>query len=105
MSDSTSVISRFVAVLFLLAAGAGVYGVMTHNRLQAAEQHLSALEQERNTLKDQLMTSEKTAAASTTAAKVCAIEVESFKSRAQSAAVPESAKVKKSTVPAHAAAG
>lgn len=100
MSDSTRVISRFVVVLFFIAAGVGIYGVMTHNRLQAAQQHLSALSQERDTLRDRLMSSEKTATESAAVAKICAVEVETYKSRVQSAeAALESAKGKKTPRP------
>ena len=105
MSVSTSVMSRFVAVFFFIAAAAGVFGVMTHSKLQAAEQRLSVLEYERTTLKDKLIASEKNAVEGTTAAKTCAIQMESFKSRAQSAeAALDGAKGKKST-PARPHAG
>src|SRR3954466_10916092 len=104
MSDSTRVISRFVAVLFFLAAAAGVYGVMTHSKLAAAEQRLSAIEQERDTLKDKLTTSEKAVTENTSAAKSCMAEVETFKSRAATAeSALESMKGKKA--PQHSTAG
>ncbi len=104
MSDSTNVVTRFVAVLFFLIAGAGVYGVMTHSKLEAAEQRLSKLEQERTTLQDRLVSTEKTATANATEAKTCAAQVEEFKTRAQSPEpAPEGAKAKKS--PARPTAG
>jgi hypothetical protein len=84
MSDSTNVVTRFVAVLFFLFAGAGVYGVMTHSKLEAAEQRVSKLEQERVTLQDRLVSTEKTATTNATEAKTCAAQMEEFKTRAQS---------------------
>jgi hypothetical protein len=98
MSDSTNVVTRFVAVLFFLLVGAGVFGVMTHSKLEAAEQRLAKLEQERTTLQDKLVTTEKTATTSATEAKTCAAQMEEFKTRAQTPeAAPDSAKGKKST--------
>ena len=85
MSDSSSVITRVAAVLFLLAAGAGVYGFITHDNLQAAEQRLATVEQERATLKTELATTEKNVLANSNAVKTCTAEVETFKSRAQTA--------------------
>lgn len=104
MSDSTNVVTRFVAVLFFLFAGAGVYGVMTHSKLEAAEQRLSKLEHERTTLQDRLASTEKTATTNATEAKTCAAQMEEFKTRAQSPEpATEGAKGKKS--PARSTAG
>jgi septal ring factor EnvC (AmiA/AmiB activator) len=104
MSDSTNVVTRFVAVLFFLFAGAGVYGVMTHSKLEAAEQRLSKVEQERTTLQDKLASTEKTATTNATEAKTCAMQMEEFKTRAQSAeSALEGAKSKKT--PARPTAG
>ncbi len=98
MSDSTNVVTRFVAVLFFLFAGAGVYGVMTHSKLEAAEQRLSKMEQERTVLSDRLASTEKTATTSAAEAKTCAAQIEEFKTRAQSPEpAHDAAKDKKST--------
>ncbi len=95
MSDSTNVLSRFVAVMFFIAAGAGVFGVMTHSKLKAAEDRLATVEHDRAMLKDQLATSEKSVVEKAAAAQTCTAELEGFKSRAAAEPAPEPAKSKK----------
>ncbi len=104
MSDSTNVLSRFVAVMFFVAAGTGVYAVMTHSKLKAAEQTLATVEHQRETLQEKLSTTEKTVTEKTTAAQTCTAELDGFKSRAEAAeSALENAKGKKS--PARSSAG
>ena len=96
MSDATSVVTRVAAVLFIHAAGAGVYGFVAHGNLKAAESQLAAVEQERTTLKTELAATEKTVLANSSAVKTCTAEVETYKSRAQTAeAAPEDLKAPK----------
>jgi hypothetical protein len=96
MSDSVKVVSRFMVILFFIAAGLGVFGFMTHNHLKTAEARLTTIEQERNTLKDKLVSSERSAVQNASATKSCMAEVDTYKSRAQTAeAALESMKSKK----------
>lgn len=85
MSDSVNVVSRLAALFFFIAVGAGGYAMMTHNNLKAAEARISAVENERSQLKNELVATEKNVLTSSSAAKTCAAEVQTFKSRAQSA--------------------
>jgi len=85
MSDSTNVISKVAALLFFVAAGAGVFAFMTRSDLKAMEHRLAVVEQERSTLKNELVATEKTVLANSTAVQTCTKEMETYKSRAQSA--------------------
>lgn len=85
MSDSTIVISRVAALMFFIAAGAGVYAFTTHSDLKAMEHRLAAVEQERTTLKTELVATEQTVLNNSTAVQTCTKEMESYKSRLQSA--------------------
>lgn len=89
MSDSTSLIERIAALLFFLAVGAGVYAFMTHGDLKAMEQRLAAVEQERSTLKTELLATEKTVLANSDAVRTCTAELATFK---KSAAAEDDAK-------------
>jgi predicted nucleic acid-binding Zn-ribbon protein len=101
MSDSGSVVSRIAAVLFFIAAASGVYGLMTHNRLAAAEKHVVSLQQERDAAKQDLAASEKVANDSTATIQALQTEVQSYKTRAETAeAALESATSKTKAKPA-----
>lgn len=84
MSDSNNVVSRVAAGLFFVAIAAGGYAFMTHNNLEAAEQKLAAVEKDRAHLKSELLATERTFLASSTAEKTCTKELQTYKSRAQS---------------------
>jgi hypothetical protein len=92
MSDSNNVVSRVAVGLFFAAIAAGGYAFMTHNSLEAAENKLAAVERERAHLKTELLATERTFLASSTAAKTCTKELQAYKTRAQSTgnAVPDS---------------
>ncbi len=89
MSDSNSLIGRVAALVFFLAVGAGVYGFMAHGDVKVMEQRLAAVEQERNTLKSELMATEKTVLSNSSAVKTCTAELATFK---KSAAVEDTDK-------------
>ena len=98
MSDSVSVVSRIAAVFFFIAAAAGVYGVMTHNRLAATEKHVVALQQERDAVKQDLIVTEKNVKDGAATIQVLQTEVQGYKARAETAeASLESAKPKAKT--------
>ena len=96
MSDSTSVIGRIAALLFFLAVGAGVYAFMMRGDVKAMEQRLAAVEQERTSLKNDLLATEKTVLANSTQIKTCTAELETFKksAAASEAEAPKSSKTK-----------
>ena len=85
MSNVVSVISRVAAVLFFIAIGAGAYGYVAHNNLKAVERRLVDTQQEQATLKNELIQTEKTMLANSSVVRTCAVERETYKTRAQSA--------------------
>jgi predicted nucleic acid-binding Zn-ribbon protein len=104
MSDSQNVMTRFVAVLFFLFAGAAIFGFMTHSKLEAAEKRVTTLEQNRSTLEDKLNNAVRIANTNQAEAKTCSAQIEEFKTRAQTAeSALEGAKGKKT--PARPSAG
>ena len=85
MSDSVKLISRVAALLFFIAVGASAYAFMTHNTLADTQARLAVAENVQASLKNELVATEKNVLTSSSAAKSCAKEVETYKSRAQSA--------------------
>ena len=85
MSDSVNIVARLAALLFFLTVGASAYALVTHSNLEATKARLTAVENERASLKNELIATEKNVLTSSSAAKTCAAQVETYKSRAQSA--------------------
>ncbi len=85
MSDSVNIVSRLAALLFFIAVGASAFAFVTHNNLEATQARLNVAENERASLKNELVATEKNVLTSSSAAKTCASQVETYKSRAQSA--------------------
>jgi uncharacterized protein HemX len=85
MSESQSMMSRVVAIAFFVAIAAGAYGFISHNNLKAAETKVVALEQDRDALKEKVITAEKHAAASATDARTCNMQAAELKTRAETA--------------------
>ena len=85
MSDSSTLIARVAALLFFVAIGAVVYAFMTHSDLKAMEHQFAAVQQEHAVLKTELVNTEKTVLANSSAVQTCTKEMETYKSRAQNA--------------------
>ena len=85
MSNSTNLISRGAALLFFVAAAAGIFAFMTRSDLKAMEHRPAVVEEERSTLKTELMATEKTVLSNSTAVQSCTKEMETYNCRAQSA--------------------
>jgi uncharacterized protein HemX len=85
MSDSNSLMTRVAALLVFIALGAGVFAFMKHNDLKAMEQQLATVQQEHATLRTELVNTEKTVLANSTAVQTCTKEMETYKTRAQTA--------------------
>jgi len=85
MSDSTNIISKVAALMFFVAAGFGVYAFTTHGDLKAMEHRLASVEQERAALKTELVATEQTVLNNSSAVQTCTREMQTYKSRAQSA--------------------
>jgi len=96
MSDSNNVISKVAAGLFFASVLAGGYAFMTHNDLAATEQKLAAVEKERAHLKTELLATEKTFLATSSAQQICTKELESYK---RASAVQDSKAPKQSKTP------
>ena len=89
MSNSTNLISRVAALLFFVAAAAGIFVFMTRSDLKAMEHRPAVVEEERSTLKTELMATEKTVLSNSSAVKTCTAELATFK---KSAAVEDTDK-------------